>query len=286
MELKDLNENVSISNSEEFEDNRFEQTPEVIESYDANELEDVPDFEFYDKDWTEELDEKFLDAKPLSEIIDGFKPESVCGVDNRTRITNTTASPWKMICKIFGTTSAGGRYMASGFFISPRCIITNGHVVYPNGNWGRNLQVIPGMNGNIAPFGRETGAKLYSVVGWTRDGNSQYDYGAIILPNNNLYNRVKATFGYRMFGSNVTLNNCGYPGDKPMGTAWYNAGKPTRTTERMFHYMIDTAGGQSGSPVWGSSRTVAGVHGYGGCPNKAVRVIPDVMKNWNSWRSK
>lgn len=279
MEIQNLDPNISITNTNLIEDNRFIPTPEVVESFDEYVLENVKDFEFYDHEWSEELSDNFLRATPI-------RAESVCAKDNRTRITNTTSSPWKMICKIYGTNSDGGRYMASGFFISPRCIITNGHVVHPDGNWGKDLEVIPGMNGNRAPFGKQTSNTLYSTIGWTRDRNMEFDYGAIILPDNTLFNRVQAHFGYHMSGNNVVLNNCGYPGDKPMGTAWYNAGRPTDITERIFKYMIDTAGGQSGSPVWGNNGLVTGVHGYGGCPNMAVRVIPQVMKNWNSWRTK
>jgi len=59
--------------------------------------------------------------------------------------------------------------------------------------------------------------------------------------------------------------------------------------------MLDTYGGQSGSPTWifaedrrypGSYRHyVVGVRGYGGCPNSCIRVQYPVAKMWNYWAS-
>lgn len=282
MKIQELNPNVSIDRDGVIVDNRNNTTPEYIEAYNEDSLESVENFKLFNSKWLEELSKDFLKASSISDFM--HEPETVCARDDRVKINNTTSYPYKMICKIFGKTNDGDRYMGSGFFIGPRCIITNGHVVFPDRDWAKSIEVIPAMNGNIAPFGKKTSTNFRSVVGWTRDNKMEFDYGAVILPDDELFNRVKAYFGYQIFSGNPTLNNSGYPGDKPMGTMWYNAGKVTETTERMFKYMIDTAGGQSGSPVWGNNQKVAGVHGYGGCPNKAVRVVPDVMKNWNSWK--
>jgi len=48
--------------------------------------------------------------------------------------------------------------------------------------------------------------------------------------------------------------------------------------------MLDTTGGQSGSPVFtmtmygfGNHFTL-GIHSYGGCPNGSTRVIPQVLE--------
>ncbi len=80
----------------------------------------------------------------------------------------------------------------------------------------------------------------------------------------------------------MLVNNSGYPGDKPTGTQWYNAGRITRVTARRLHYMLDTAGGQSGSPTWRSRRGVRhaiGVHAYGSCPYKSTRITRTVYDN-------
>ena len=87
---------------------------------------------------------------------------------------------------------------------------------------------------------------------------------------------------------NLLANNSGYPGDKAFGTQWYNAGRITKIRKRRFEYMLDTAGGQSGSPTWRYSegkRHVIGVHAYGGCPNKSTRITKSVFANMKSWKS-
>lgn len=235
------------------------------------------------KEWSEEIPEELLKLPHISETVPFTIPESVCGSDDRAIIGNTTIGPWKFICKLY----IDNTWVASGFFIGPRCIITNGHVVFPNNAWARNITVVPGQNGGQAPFGSQVARRFYSVLGWTRDRNADYDYGAVILPDDQLYRRVQGYLGYQILNSSQLLHNSGYPGDKPNGTQWYNAGPIHTLGARRFFYMIDTAGGQSGSPVFigsGPNSSSVGVHGYGGCPNSAVRLIPDVATNWNAWR--
>jgi V8-like Glu-specific endopeptidase len=84
------------------------------------------------------------------------------------------------------------------------------------------------------------------------------------------------------------VNNSGYPGDKPFGTQWFNAGAITQVTNRKIYYMIDTYGGQSGSPVWrflNGQRHGVGIHAYGGCPNSATRIVKEVFDNMLAWRN-
>ena len=56
-----------------------------------------------------------------------------------------------------------------------------------------------------------------------------------------------------------------------------------RVHKYMIDYNIDTAGGQSGSPVWTfvDPRNIEGyvfaIHAYGGCPNSAVRVYRELF---------
>jgi glutamyl endopeptidase len=151
--------------------------------------------------------------------------------------------------------------------------------------------VIPGMSGTSRPFGSQVGTSFRSVVGWTVNGDPEYDYGAIILPNNNLGNTV-GWFGFAALTDtelqNLLANTAGYPGDQPFGTMWFNAGTITQVTARRLQYMIDTFGGQSGSAVWrlqNGLRHAVGIHGYGGCPNKAVRIITPVFNNMLAWRN-
>lgn len=221
------------------------------------------------------------------------EPESVCGVDNRTRISPANRYPWRAICKLIITRADGRTSGCTGWFIGPRTVMTAGHCVYSHaaGGWARRIEVVPGMDAANRPYGSQVGTSFRSVTGWTRDRSPEYDYGAIILPNNTLGNRV-GWFGFTSLSNsslnNLLVNNSGYPGDKPFGTQWFNAGRITRVTNRRLYYMLDTAGGQSGSPVWryrDGQRHAVGIHAYGGCPNKSTRITRPVYDRMLEWKN-
>ena len=228
-----------------------------------------------------------LENLPMAGAEEFMDAETICGRDDRVRIDPTSGIPWRWICQLIITRADGGQSRCTGWFIGPRTVMTSGHCVFSHasGGWARQIEVIPSMNGSLRPFGAQVGTSFRSVRGWTRDRDQNYDYGAIILPNNALGNRV-GWFGFASLSNgnlnNLLVNNSGYPGDKPFGTQWFNAGRITKVTDRMLEYMIDTAGGQSGSPIWRYSngrRHAVSVHGYGGCPNKAVRINRSVFDN-------
>ncbi len=258
-----------------------------VDGYYTEELEKLERFEIFDKDWFEVMDEKTLSLPHIENTLEFA--ETICGRDDRKQV-NSTMYPFKLICRLIITAKNGGQYVGSGFFISPRCVITSGHCVHvPVGSnvydWAKSIVVIPGANGRNAPYGSQVSARFRSVNGWTQKRNSDYDHGAIILPDNTLYNRLRGYFGYKQLNTSTMLNNTGYPGDKP-GTQWYNAGRVKNVTNFKLEYMLDTAAGQSGSPVYinqGNSRVVVGVHGYGGCPNKCVRVQGYMFQRWSEW---
>jgi glutamyl endopeptidase len=219
--------------------------------------------------------------------------ETVCGADDRVRISPATSLPWRWICKLFITFPDGARFVGTGWMIGGRTVMTAGHCVYSRGNggWASSVEVVPGMDGASRPYGSLVGTSFRSVTGWTQDGKPEFDYVAIILPNCSLGNRV-GWFGFAYLNdstlNNMLVNTAGYPGDKPNGTMWFNAGSISRVEERKIYYMIDTIGGQSGSPVWrylNGERHAVGVHAYGGCPNSATRITKPVFDNMLAWRN-
>ncbi|MEG4286620.1 serine protease [Microcoleus sp. A006_D1] len=236
-------------------------------------------------------------TKELEELQDAatlefLEPETVCGQDDRARISPATNIPWRWICQLI-ITFPNGQFIGTGWFIGPRTVMTAGHCVYSKGagGWAQKIEVIPGMDSSSRPFGSQVGTSFRSSKGWTDSADPNYDYGAIILPNNDLGNRV-GYFGFATLSDselkNLTVNNSGYPGDKPFGTQWFNAGITTQVTDRKIYYMIDTYGGQSGSPVWrflNGQRHGIGIHAYGGCPNSATRIIKPVFDNMLAWRN-
>ncbi len=222
-----------------------------------------------------------------------YGPETVCGRDDRVQVSVTTGIPWRWICQLIITMANGQQSRCTGWFIGPKAVMTAGHCVYSKGNggWARQIEVIPACNGAVRPFGSQVGTSFRSVKGWTDNSDPNYDYGAIILPNGNLGNTV-GWFGFASLSDaslkNLLANNSGYPADKPFGTQWFNAGRVTNVTARKFYYMLDTFGGQSGSPTWrflNGQRHAVGVHAYGGCPNSSTRIVQAVFNNMLAWRN-
>lgn len=283
---------------EEFPEDEFDQVDEDFQGHQTSgEIESVTGFDpthaINEGIPLEILTEEELDLREIEEL-EGMLPESVCGRDDRVKICPATAFPWRAVCKLIITTAAGGVGGCTGWFIGPRTVMTAGHCVHGSGGWARRIEVIPGMCSSSRPFGSQVGTSFRSVKGWVKDRDWRYDYGAIILPNNNLGNRV-GYFGFARLSSatlrNLLVNNAGYAGDKPFGTLWFNAGRITRVTSRKIYYMVDTFGGHSGSPVWRYvyhngrwQRHGVGIHAYGGCPNSATRIVKPVFDNMLSWR--
>lgn len=222
-----------------------------------------------------------------------YGPETVCGSDDRVRTSPATAVPWRWIAQLIITFPNGARSRCTGWFIGPRAVMTAGHCVFSRGNggWARSIEVIPGMDAASRPFGSQIGTSFRSVTGWVNSSDPNVDYGAIILPNATLGNRV-GWFGFAALNDaslqNLFVNNSGYPGDKPFGTEWFNGGRVTSVASRKLYYMVDTFGGQSGSPVWrflDGQRHAVGVHAYGGCPNSATRITTEVFNNMQAWKA-
>jgi V8-like Glu-specific endopeptidase len=221
--------------------------------------------------------------------------EVVIGTDDRTQVGNTNEYPWRAIASLLITAANGTQWIGTGWFVGPRILMTAGHVVYmaDQGGWVSQITVIPGRNGAGEPFGRVTTSQVKSVSGWSNDGNSDYDYGAIILPPDQRLGDTVGWFGWQA-RSDADLNGqivniSGYPGDKPTGTQWFHSNTVKSVTSNKFQYDVDTAGGQSGSSVWmfiGTDRIAVGIHTNGDLAgNSATRITDSVANNIVAWRN-
>jgi V8-like Glu-specific endopeptidase len=228
----------------------------------------------------------------------GASVESIIGVDNRVQITATNVYPWRANASLLITAADNSNWIGTGWFVGPHTLITAGHCVFIKGSgvpgrdgWVRRIVVIPGRNGNTAPYGTVTATSFRSVTGWTSSGNHEFDYGAILLPT-----PLGNSTGWYGFGNypdaqliNQTVNIAGYPGDKPAGTQWYHSQKVTAVNARKVYYTVDTMGGQSGSAVYrivNGARIAVAVHAYGGSTaNSGTRINAQVYGNISAWRA-
>jgi V8-like Glu-specific endopeptidase len=224
--------------------------------------------------------------------------ETVHGPDNRVRITTTANYPWRVHASLLITAADNSQWIGTGWFIGPHTLMTAGHCVFIKGSgvpgrdgWVRQIQVMPGRNGNTLPYGSVTSGSLRSVTGWTQNGNENYDYGAIIIPTE-LGNTV-GWFGFGVWPDADLLactgNIAGYPGDKPAGTLWYDYHRIASVNARKVYYDIDTYGGQSGSAVYriiDGGRYGIAIHAYGGSvTNSGTRIVTAVYNNMLAWKA-
>lgn len=223
--------------------------------------------------------------------------EAVIGTDERVQVLDTTIYPFRAIASLLITAADNTQYIGTGWFIGPRTLVTAGHCVYikhspvaARNGWVKKIQVMPGRNGDAVPFGGVTATEFWSVKGWGESGLENYDYGAIILPG--AFPVDLGKFGFGVFEDAKLLssvaNITGYPGDKPSGTMWYDHRQIGSVNADKVFYAADTAGGQSGAPVYiihEGTRIAVAVHAYGGnTANSGTRISSQVFANLESWK--
>ena len=214
-----------------------------------------------------------------------LSPESVIGTDGRTRVTDTTVFPARAIGQIELTQNFGA-FICTGWLIDKNTILTSGHCAYdPDGGTGDIIESATfsaGRNRLANPYGTCDVYEVQSPIEWRRDGNPKYDYSVMQLGTNNggtiTTCDVGTTVGWfgmswtagadALTGAAATVQ--GYPGDKAFGTQWTMSGTIKKSTSQMLYYRMDTAGGQSGSPVFDPAGAACGgtpcgmaIHSYG-----------------------
>lgn len=224
--------------------------------------------------------------------------EVILGSDDRIKVNNTTAYPWRCICSLLITAQNGKQFIGTGWLVAPRLVLTAGHCVYltDEGGWAAQVEVTPGRNGSQRPYNSCISRDLRSVTGYTQDGDSNCDYGAILLPADKRLGDQLGWFGYAArdddYLKQCTVNLSGYPGDGGKtgedGTQWFMSRGVKEVMDRQFEYEIDTYGGQSGSPVWelasNGSRYGVGIHTHGASvSNGATRIVREVFDNIVRW---
>jgi glutamyl endopeptidase len=227
----------------------------------------------------------------------GIGTEAVVGEDERTPIVPATAYPYRAIASLLITAADDSRWIGTGWFISPRTVVTAGHCVcirnspVPRRNgFVKNIEVIPARNGTERPFGSAVSNTFRASTEWSEGANPNHDYGAIIL--DAPLDPIAVPFGFGVYTDAellaVTANISGYPDDKTSGTQWFHSKKLANVNASKVFYAVDTAGGQSGSPVWriiNRRRFAFAIHAYGGSStNSGTRITQAVHDNLMAWK--
>ena len=225
--------------------------------------------------------------------------ESVLLKDDRVRITNTTVYPWKTHASLLITAADNSQWVGTAWFIGPHTLATAGHCVFiykpglPYHGWVQSIEVMPGRDGANLPFGRVISTKFRAVEEWTKNGNRNYDYGAIIIPT--ALGNTTGGLGFSVYPDHELLGTdahiCGYPSDKEIGTIWYHSRQVSSVDPFKVYYDIDTMAGQSGSAVYtalNGERLAIAIHAYGaggGPTNSGTRITRPVYDNLVAWKA-
>ena len=223
--------------------------------------------------------------------------ETVIGIDSRYRIIPAASGHPEQAIGLLTFNQGGDSFICTGWLINANTVATAGHCVHEGGggSFSTNVTFFPGRNGASSPFGSCSSRALFTVNGWAIDGNENFDYGAVKL--NCSIGNTTGFFGFFwQTGSLVGLpvQVSGYPGDKALGTHWSTSGDIAVSEASKTRYKHDSAGGQSGGPVFQTDRVgasctgpcVNSVHAYGvsNGNNSGTRINQSVFNNLISWR--
>jgi glutamyl endopeptidase len=227
-------------------------------------------------------------------------------VDQRQRVSaqQITSTPWRNICDLLITANNGTRHTGTAWFISPRTLVTAGHCLFvhdpgmPIHGLVRRIRIMPARDGELsaddAPFGwaEVTRDNLLVHPQWEQ-GNIDFDYGAIVLPEPLPgLESLNDKFNYAHFNtadldeSTPTLS--GYPDDQLEGTQWFEVNRIKEVATRRVFYKISTESGQSGSPLsftQDGENIACAIHTWGDSEfNSGVRINAEVLAQLDAWR--
>lgn len=232
-------------------------------------------------------------------------------------VKNTMESPNCFVVNLNYDTRRSQEINATGFFISPRHILTNAHVL----RHAKNLVAVPGANGLdsergglVAPFGLVKISrqqirlpKGFIFWGWLRKTlkRRHLDYGLIVLPDDSLARKICncplpsvpfELLAWAQFpGDSLAVRLAGYASPKkgkatppiPRRSQWSSSGtifkKHYSRRRKTLFYKLDSFPGNSGSPVWidaAHSKKVIALHGYG---HLGITIHPRMIADLNAW---
>jgi len=225
--------------------------------------------------------------------------------------------PWVRVCRLRircpdqNGEPVGVSCIGTGWFAGPKTIITAGHVLY-DVNWPKREEATPAWgamadvwigyrdglalgHANSARFRVTKSWKAFVDAGADEAGRrSQIDLGCIQLGESLFdfpkYFDLNGSGDVALTGQIATIS--GYPTDRDASQIQYSgSGVIGDVSPTFFYHLIDTYGGQSGSPVWLGGTgvdqpSVVGIHTGGSeaeVRNWAVRMTGDVKALIQQW---
>ena len=242
------------------------------------------------------VDADYMFERARGEEEGGIQASYVFPPDDRQEITDTTLFPWRSICKLYIEAQDYSHYIGSGAIIDDFHILTVGHCVYIHeaGGWAREITVVPGMDGAYEPYGVAYVTNMRTYQGWIQSEMVEHDWAVITLDRS--IGQLTGWMGRQTEPSSSsvytgTLNTAGYPGDLDFGEVMYSCSDTGDRADEYNHWFwMDTAGGQSGSPIWrynGSNRYILSILAYeylgGFDANFGTRLNTDKYDQIISW---
>lgn len=219
-------------------------------------------------------------AKPKQRNHTGLL--SVVGTDGRIRETKTELTPWRMICSLRIRTLSGARFIGTGWFVGPSTVLTAGHCIKTRGETAAEIEIIPGRDGDVYPFGviKVGQGRMDVHRRWADSFDQNRDVGVLHLPGKpgleTGWFATAAATDETLEG--LLVNVAGYPGTLFPNTddehhaggreLWWHRDALGHLEQERIYYVTDTTGGQSGGPVWsytdqGGAPIAVGIHAYG-----------------------
>lgn len=208
------------------------------------------------------------------------QPETVFGPDDRRRVTNTTAFPWRTIVKLYITFPDGYRLQATGAMVSRHIVLTAGHCTFrrEHGGFAATAEVLPGLNNTYKPYGTQEGVLFGASDGWRNSGDSNYDLGIVVLKA-----PIGDATGYMALAvsdtclQGITGYVTGYPTSLNDGRSmYYDDGRISCSSGLRVCYTLDTSRGMDGGPLYfryQGQRVIYGVNTVQGSRNNCgVRI--------------
>ncbi|SNR44887.1 V8-like Glu-specific endopeptidase [Paracoccus sediminis] len=195
------------------------------------------------------------------------------GPDERQRIPDARADPWRRICQL-DLKGPQGTFKGTGWLAGPATVVTAGHCVHFApffDGWADRIAVAAGRSGDDLPFGSIESDHFSTLNLWIDGQTADYDIAAVHLSEPLGLRTGSFPMDARADADLVgrLVNVSGYPTDKELATVQYHhANRVMQVTPRRLFYEIDTVSGQSGAPVWiqdgpGGPPVCVGLHAYG-----------------------